>query len=441
MRRLTLLATLTATTLLSACASASAANPEPQIATAPMIVTGSPLDQRIEQLDAVLKGNMPLPDYFAQSFLDAIPPAQFKAVLDGLIAQQGAPQYLVSSAPRGETGATIQYAFERGIATIEIDIAAASPAKVIGLAITGFSKADDTINKVADEIDALPGQTGYMVAELDADGNARTLVSRYHDRQLAIGSTFKLYILAELANQVKTGERKWSDVAPLLHRSFSSPGTNGWPKDSPMTLHSLAAMMISLRDNSATDTLLFGLGREAVERRLASIGHSAPDKTLPFLSTVEAFALKANPQLRTRFLKATEAQQRDLLKTEAAALTLDKIDNAQLSKGPAAIDTIEWFASPNDLLWLMNHIRAQQSDEMLAIMGINPQLSQVARSKWRYVGYKGGSEPGVISMSYLLHAKNGKWYVATGSWNDTTKEVEIGKFAALMERLVSAIPD
>jgi beta-lactamase class A len=240
---------------------------------------------------------------------------------------------------------------------------------------------------------------------------------------------------------VKTGERKWSDVALLLHRSFSSAGTNGWPKDSPMTLHSLAAMMISLSDNSATDTLLFRLGREAVERRLASIGHSAPDKTLPFLSTVEAFALKANPPLRDRFLKATEAQQRNLLKSEAAALTLDKIDNAQLSKGPAAIDTIEWFASPNDLLWLMNYIRAQQSDEMLAIMGINPQLSQVARSKWRYVGYKGGSEPGVISMSYLLQAKNGKWYVATGSWNDTTKDVENGKFAALMERLVSAIPN
>lgn len=441
MRRLLALALVGSAFALSACATASAANPESEIKTAAMIITGSPLDERVHQLDAVLKGQMPLPDYFAQSFLDAIPPAQFKAVLDGLIAQHGQPMHLVSSGPRGETGATIQYAFERGIATIELDIAAAAPSKVIGLAITGIALPDDSLGKVANEIRALPGRTGFAVVELDEAGNARLLETHRTDEQLAIGSTFKLYILAELANQVKTGTRKWSDVAPLTHRSFSSAGTNGWPKDSPMTLHSLASMMISLSDNSATDTLLFALGREAVEKRLATIGHSAPDKTLPFLSTVEAFALKANPELRERFLKASEATQRDLLTSEAAALTLDKIDNAQLSKGPASIDSIEWFASADDLLWLMNHIRAQKNDEMLAIMGINPGLSPKARSKWRYVGYKGGSEPGVISMSYLLQSKSGKWYVATGSWNDTTKDVENAKFAALMERLVSAIPD
>ena len=199
--------------------------------------------------------------------------------------------------------------------------------------------------------------------------------------------------------------------------------------------------MISASDNSATDSLLFALGREAVERRLASIGHDAPDKTLPFLSTVEAFALKANPALRDRFLKASESQQRDLLDSEAAALTLDRIDNEALSKGPAAIDSIEWFASPGDLLWLLNHIRAQKNDQMLAIMGINPRLSRTARDRWSFAGFKGGSEPGVVSMSYLLQSKSGKWYVATGSWNNSEAEVENGKFSALMERLVSAIPD
>jgi beta-lactamase class A/predicted small secreted protein len=441
MHRLLALVLIASATTLSACATASAANPDTEIKTAAMIITGSPLDERVQQLDALFKGQLSPEDYFAQSFLDAIPPAQIKAVFDGLIAQHGQPMYPVSSGPRGATGATIQYAFERGIATIELDIAAAAPSKVIGLAITGVSKSDDSVDKIADEIDLLPGQTGYLVAELDGAGNTRTLVSRYTDRQLAIGSTFKLYILAELAAQVKSGARKWSDVAPLSQRSFSSAGTSGWPKDSPMTLHSLASMMISLSDNSATDTLLFALGREAVEKRLAIIGHSAPDKTLPFLSTVEAFALKANQSLRERFLKASEATQRHLLMSEAAALALDKIDNAQLSKGPSAIDTVEWFASADDILWLMNHIRAQQNDDMMAIMGINPGISPAAVKRWRYVGYKGGSEPGVISMSYLLHSKSGKWYVATGSWNDTTKEVENNKFAALMERMVSAIPD
>lgn len=440
MRHNPALGLITAMLFLSGCATAATAEPS-EIRTAPIIETGSPLDERIMQLDAVLKGQMKLEDYFSSTFLSAVPPAQFQAVVDSLTAQYGKPLYLVSSAPRGGNGATISYAFERAIATIELDVMAAAPSQVIGLLVTGFRTPDDSLGKVANEIRALPGRTGFLVVELDEGGNARLLETHRTEEQFAIGSTFKLYILAELARQVKAGERKWSDVAPLAHRSFSSAATNKWPKDGPATLHTLASWMISVSDNSATDTLLFKLGREAVERRLASIGHSAPDKTLPFLSTVEAFALKANPALRDRFLKASEAKQRDLLESEAAALSLDKIDNETLSKGPTAIDTIEWFASPDDLLSLMNAIRAQKNDEMLAIMAINPGISPAAAQKWRYVGYKGGSEPGVMSMSFLLQSKSGKWYVATGSWNDTEKEVDNNKFAALMERLVSAIPD
>lgn len=419
---------------------AAYAAPEPPRSAEPvraqMVETGSPLDQRVQQLGALLKDEQAPDDYFAPSFLSVVSPAQFKAVLDGIVAQYGKPLFLVSTMARGENGATVQFAFERGIANIELDISAAAPNKVIGLNITGFAVKGDTLDSVSAELKALPGSSGFLLAELGDNGTPRVIASHSPQTQFAIGSTFKLYVLAELAAEVKAGTRTWADVAPLAHRSFSSAASNGWPKDSPMTLHTLASMMISVSDNSAADSLLFELGREAVERRLASIGHADPDKTLPFLSTVEAFALKANPRLRDRFLKASEAQQRDLLDSEAAALTLDKIDNELLSKGPAAIDSVEWFASPTDLLWLMDHIRAQQNDEMLGIMGINAGLSPVARGKWDYVGYKGGSEPGVISMSYLLKSPGGKWYVATGSWNDTAKEVDNAKFAGLMERLI-----
>ncbi len=430
---------------LSGCANATSFEPEAfrvaQDVRAQTVISGSPLDQRVQQLNAVLKGQLPLEDYFTQSFLDAVPPAQFKTILDSIIAQQGQPLFEVSSLTRGEHGVTVLYAFERGVANIELDIAAAAPNKVIGLLITGFTKSNDSIDKVAEEISALPGQKGFLVAQLDDAGNAKTIVSQYADTQFAIGSTFKLYILAELANQVRAGERRWSDVAPLAHRSFSSAGTRGWPKDSPATLHTMAGWMISVSDNSATDSLLFALGREAVERRLASIGHKDPDKTLPFLSTVEAFALKANPELRERFLASNEAEQRDLLDKEAAALTLDKIDKEALSKSPNSIDTIEWFASPTDMLWLLSHLKAQKNDEALAIMGINPGLSPAAAKKWRYVGYKGGSEPGVISMSFLLQSPSGKWTVVTGSWNNTAADVDNAKFAGLMERLVAAVGD
>ena len=427
--------------LLAGCATASAAGPEPklEITKVDAMEHLAPLDQRIAQLDALLKKKIPLEDYFAPAFLSAVPATQFTGIVDSMIAQHGQPLYVVSDTRRGKTGATIQYAFERSVATVELDIMAAKPNQVIGLAITGFAATNDSLGKVEADLKALSGTSGFLVANLDDAGNAKILTAHSPDAQFAIGSTFKLYILAELANQVRAGERKWSDVAPLAHRSFSSSATRGWPKDSPATLHTLAGWMISVSDNSATDSLLFALGREAVEERLASIGHSDPDKTLPFLSTVEAFALKANGPLRERFLKETEAAQRDLLDKEAAALTLDKIDNETLSKGPNAIDTIEWFASPTDLLLLLSHLKAQKNDEALAILGINPGLSPAAAKKWRYVGYKGGSEPGVISMSFLLQSASGKWTVVTGSWNDAAADVDNGKFAGLMERLVAAV--
>jgi hypothetical protein len=202
----------------------------------------------------------------------------------------------------------------------------------------------------------------------------------------------------------------------------------------------LALQMISVSDNSATDTLLHLLGRTAVERKLAQIGHRAPDKTLPFLSTVEAFAMKspANTELRTRYLAASEAQQRSIIGSEQARLGFDQIDNQTFAGGPAHIDTLEWFAAPYDLAELLNHIRRTRNDRMLEILSVNPGLPAATAAKWGYTGYKGGSEPGVISMSYLLHAKSGQWYAVTGSWNDPAKPLDEGKFTAMMTRLVQA---
>ena len=72
-------------------------------------------------------------------------------------------------------------------------------------------------------------------------------------------------------------------------------------------------------------------------------------------------------------------------------------------------------------------------------MAVNKGVAPASANKWQYLGYKGGSEPGVISMSFLAQSKAGDWYVITGSWNDTTKEVQNEAFAALMARLLDSV--
>src|SRR3546814_13682736 len=81
--------------------------------------------------------------------------------------------------------------------------------------------ADDSFARVAADLAALPGRTGFLVAALD-DDTITPLASAHPDAQFAVGSIFKLYVLDELAAQIAAGKRRWSDVVPLDYQSFSS---------------------------------------------------------------------------------------------------------------------------------------------------------------------------------------------------------------------------
>lgn len=414
--------------LLSACVTTSNAATSPVVGTAPVTW----LDTRSHQLVEMLNGEVPLENYFTASFLTAVPPAQINAISATLLAQYGRAVQVLSIDRKSPNSATLTVDFERAIGTVEITVEPAAPNKVAGLLATGFVVKGDDIAKISNAFKALPGRAGYLVQRLD--GTASTELSA--NVQYAVGSTFKLYVLAELASQIEAGQRKWSDVVPLDARAYSSSATQGWPRGSPVTLQTLATWMISVSDNAATDELIRVLGRDAVEQKLATIGHSAPDKALPLLTTVEAFALKSNSALRTRFEQANEEQQRDILVNEAAALGYDRIDLSQLGSGPVAINSIEWFASPADIALLMNHLRHIDSKTALDILAVNRGIAPASAAKWRYFGYKGGSEPGVISMSFLAQSKAGDWYAISGSWNNPAAEVDNAAFAALMGRLV-----
>lgn len=420
---------------LATLATAVSAN-EPKIVTE--LAPASTFDMRVEQLVPVLNGQMAYEAFFTPSFLAAVPPAQIKAISDNFTQQYGKALSVQSVQRNGTNNATLQVEYEKAVATIEITTEATPPFKVAGLLAKGFEVKGDSIDKIKTDFGALSGSSGFVVQKLSDDGVA-TLHAMNADKQFATGSTFKLYVLAELASQVAAGQRRWSDVVPLGVRNHSSAGTQNWPLDTPVTLQTLATWMISVSDNAATDALMRELGRDAVEGKLATIGHSSPDKALPMLTTVEAFALKSNPALRQRFEKASEAEQRDLLASERAALSYGAIDMSQLGSGPVAIDSVEWSASPQDTALLLNSLRRTNSQTARDIMAVNSGIGPAAAGKWRYLGYKGGSEPGVISMSFLTQSKAGDWYAISGSWNNPAKDVDNSSFVQLMTRLLDSV--
>ena len=209
-----------------------------------------------------------------------------------------------------------------------------------------------------------------------------------------------------------------------------------------MTLQSLATAMIAESDNSASDTLLLALGRTKVDAMPAATGHADADKALPILSTAEAFALKmpANADLRSRYETATVADRRALLHQNAARLTADKVDVGSVAEVPTAIDSVEWFASPRDMIGLLDWLRLHGGDA-LPIMAVNPGIAPADAKRWRYLGYKGGSEPGVMAMAMLGRARDGQWYAVSGSWNNLIARLDEAKFVALMARAMNVLAE
>lgn len=401
--------------------------------------TTTAFEQRAAQLIALLEGEIAFSDYFDPTFQAAIPEAQFKAMTAGLIAQYGQPIAVEKAVSNDGRSGSLSLRFEKGVAAVLLNVGAGADARVIGLRLTGFEMAGDSLDKVAAEIVALPGVAGFLVAELDRD-SIRPLASANVDRQFAVGSTFKLDILNELAAQVADGKRKWSDVVPLSHLSFSSMGTANWPKGTPVTLQTLANWMISVSDNSATDTLIHLLGREAIEARMRAAGHSDPSRNIPFLTTVEAFALKGDNfgQERAAFVGASDAEQRRVLDGNADKMVLANVDGVSFLGSPRFIDSLEWFASPNDVARVMIDLRKRQSPEAMAAMAINPGVNPGAVKDWSWLGYKGGSELGVISMSLLGQRKSdGRWFVVTASWNNPDAPVATETLVGLVTRLLA----
>jgi len=430
-----LTAILLAVTAALPCPAPALAQAEPQATAA----NETAFDMRAGQLVALLNGQLAYNDYFAPKFQQAVSEAQFRGIAANLVAQYGAVVALDAvETSDGRTG-TVKLRFEKGTGTIALSVLPGGDRRVDGLFFRGFVMANDSFESAAAELAALPGRTGFLVAELKG-GEIEPIASANADVAFAIGSTFKLYILDELAAQIAAGTRKWSDVVPLTHLSFSSAATANWPKDTPVTLQTLANWMISVSDNGATDTLIHLLGRDAIEARMRATGHSDPSRNIPLLTTVEAFALKGNKfgDLRAEFLASDDEAQRRLLDANRSRLVLANVDGASFGGNPRFIDSLEWFATPRDLARVLADIKGQNSPQAMAAMTINKGVAPAAAADWSYLGYKGGSELGVLSMSLLGQRQaDGKWFVVTASWNNPDADVAAETLSGLATRLLA----
>ncbi|HEY7031383.1 MAG TPA: serine hydrolase [Thermomicrobiales bacterium] len=390
--------------------------------------------------------------HFGPAFLAAVPADQLIATLRA-IAGEAAPVRLVGFA--GQPTATqavalVESGVMPGTFSVSIAVDPTPPYLIEGLLLQPVAASPGTPVAVAnwDDLDrqasALAATAVVAAAEL-VDGRSQPIHARDAAAPIALGSSFKLYVLGELAHQIAAGTAAWDEPLAIRDdwKSLPSGDMRNVPAGTTFPLQHYAEQMIAVSDNTAADHLLFRLGRENVEAFQATMGNSHAGRNVPFLSTRELFVLKlALPSDRVdAYLAADTAERRQLLAEEIDPTPVT-LDQAAGWTSPRAIDTLEWFASGEDLGRALAALQEMAAQPGLAPVGhalaINPGVPLDAAT-WPYVGYKGGSEPGVLTLNWLLQRADGRWFVVSLGWNDPAKAIDEATAVALAGQAIAQV--
>jgi beta-lactamase class A len=403
------------------------------------VAQATPLQTRVDGLIALFTDDGDYEADFADRFRAEIPRTQMTAIAAQLRQSLGKPLAIERTTPSGPWLADVLVGFERGTASVTLQIEPSAAHRIIGLRITGTQMRDDSFARVAADLRALPGIAGLGIYALENGRAPRALIEVNAAAPAPIGSSFKLWVLAECVRQVATRQRRWSDVVVLGPRSLPTGQLQAWPEGAPVTLQTLATMMVSISDNTATDTLMATLGRARVDQMVGTAGVADPARTLPLTTTREVAAIKADPALTAQWARASMTGRRALLLANRARLAATPLDAAMFDGAPIAPDAVEWFASPRDMARTLDWLRAHGDAATQAMLAINPGIAPGSARGFGYAGYKGGSEPGVIAMNHLLATRDGRWFAVTGNWHQVASAVDDARFAAIMARAVALV--
>jgi beta-lactamase class A len=328
-------------------------------------------------------------NWFAPTFLAQVPVSQVEQIIMTLKTTLGTYKGV------GENGEDYSVMFERGSVPTKIVLNASG--QISGLLFESPRAKISSLDEAIAQFKTLPGKISLLVLEDNLERAALNATT-----PLAVGSAFKLAVLEALKAQIASGKRSWSDVVELQPswKSLPSGLLQTWPDGSLLTLQSLAALMISQSDNTATDSLIYLVGKEAIE--------AVAPRNRPFLTTREAFILKSarNEELLKRYRAGDETKRRVVL-DDVNKQRLPEV--SEIRSTPTALD-VEWYFSARELCGSIEKVAD------LPQMSINPGVANA--KDWKRVAFKGGSEPGVLNLTTWLLAKNGKSYCVAATWNN-----------------------
>ncbi len=347
------------------------------------------------------------PGLFSPTLLQELALARLRATRDGLLRDHGGWRGVARDGDR--------WSVELERARVPTRIAFDREGRIRSLRFEAALPVPADAARAAAALEALPGRSALLVVD---DGRMR--FAHRADDPLGAGSAFKMLVLREYAAAEAAGRLSAAQVV-ALREEWRAPGpgpARGWPVGMPVTLGTLAAMMISVSDNTATDALMDLIGR-------ARLDAAAPARNRPLMTTRELHHLRLHPDVQAlqRWREGDVAARRAVLAGLPPLATLAPVWGDRLASD------VDYLFTARELCALAAETGGRPE------MRINP--GPAAGLGWDWAAYKGGSTDTSISGT-LLVGKAARRVCVAALWN-VTPRIERERFTAALRGLLGAL--
>ncbi len=303
---------------------------------------------------------------------------------------------------------------------------------------TSWSQIDQTLAALAPSV-------SFLAARV-TNGSCQTIHQLASSTPRPLASEFKLFVLGALAHQIAAGHVTWDQeltVEGQLKSSGNPVGSGSLqfvPAGTRVSVRETATKMISISDNTAADMLINLVGQPALESQIQQWSND-PHLDVPFLTTRQMILLHyVNfPMLASAYLARPPSKRQAFLNSVVDPLSLSEV---QGSTEPRDIDKIEWFGSPDDIcrafVGLQQLSRQPKLSPIASIFSVNKGGLGLDPSEWPTVWFKGGSEPGVLTLGYMATNSRGQTFVVSAMLSSATAALAPSATLALLEAVVGA---
>ncbi len=392
--------------------------------TAPASPVGSQLTWMLSAVKALPLTPQVVDAHFDSTFLAQVGVAELNDVFGEFSSSSGATLVGILSESPTSLKAVVLLGGTKVTLTMAVDLAGL----ISGLLLAPVAPPPPTSWAQLDrELAAIAPDTSFLAARLSPAGTCIPIHRVASSTPRPLASMFKLFVLGALARQIAAGRVSWKQELTVQSALKSVGSVRASLQFSPVgtkvSVQETATKMISISDNTAADMLINLVGRSAVEAQVHRWSGSA---TLddPFLTTREMFLLHYVdfPVLADRYLALAPDRRAAFLASSVDPLSLDQI---RASTGPRDVDSIEWSASASDLCHAWAGLQRLAGQSRLApirgILSVNTGGIGLDRTRWPTVWFKGGSEPGVLTLGFLAKNDRGQTFVVVALTGDPAK--------------------